>query len=98
MNFQPVNRYLLVKLVDPEKKESQVLLPEDYKPSKEQFKLCEVLKIANDCTREMRPSVLEGCYIVANASMIEEIKVFNETFHLVLENYVMGVVDDVENK
>ena len=92
MNFQPVNRHLLIKPVESKKEESQVLLPEDYKSSEERFKfkLCEVLKIANDCTIEVNPSV----FVMVNTSMIEEVKVFNETFHLILENYIVGIVDE----
>tara|TARA_Y100000310_G_scaffold60902_1_gene56156 strand:+ start:63 stop:356 length:294 start_codon:yes stop_codon:yes gene_type:complete len=89
MNFQPVNRHLLIKPVESKKEESQVLLPEDYKSSEARFKLCEVLKIANDCTIEINLPV----FVMANTSMIEEIKMINETFHLILENYVIAIVE-----
>jgi len=90
MNFQPVNRHMLVEPISLEKEETQVLLPDDYKPSEEQYRLCKVLKIANDCTKNVRPTTL----VVVSAAMIEEIKISDRVFHLVLENYIVGVLDE----
>ena len=78
MKFTPVNRHILINPIELEKEESQVLLPEDYKLLEEQFKLCKVLEIASDCTKEIKPSTLKGCFVVVNAGMIEEIKIEDE--------------------
>lgn len=91
MNFQPVNRHMLIEPIEiAETAESQVLLPEDYKPSDERYKLCKVVKVAADCTEQVAPNILA----IVNASMIEEIRVLDNRFFLVLENHIMGVVGD----
>jgi co-chaperonin GroES (HSP10) len=90
MNFKPANRHLLVELlVEQEKDETGVLLPEEYCTQNE-FVSCRVLSISGDCTR----NALKGNTIVVRNSMIEEVNVQGNTFYLVLENHVMGITSD----
>jgi len=94
MNFKPVNRHLLIEPIDLEEaEESQVLLPEGWAPAEERFRLYRVLKISNDCTKEIKESTL----VAVEASMVEEIKILNKSFCLVLENYIVGIIDGIEN-
>ncbi len=53
MKFKPVNRYLLVEpIVETEKEETGVLLPEEYSVANP-FSSCRVLAIASDCNRDI---------------------------------------------
>jgi len=90
MNFKPVNRHLLVeRLVEQEKDETGVLLPEEYCTQSE-YVSCKILSISGDCSRD----ALRGDTIVVRNSMIEELNVQGTTFYLVLENHVMGITSD----
>ena len=93
MNFKPVNRYLLIEPIEikPEKeKKVSVLLPEAYNPREDRFKLCRVVSIGPECTRNVRPNSLA----VVDNTMVEKIEVLGQTFFLILENHVVGVVDE----
>jgi len=92
MGFTPKNRYLLVELQeDPTKEESAVLLPDDYKPKKSGYAVAKVLKTS--CDKDHRPIVNEGDVAIINRSMVEEIEVGTSTHSIVLENYVLGVIE-----
>ena len=88
MKFKPVNRHLLVKPIEEEKQKTSVLIPEAALP-KPIYGCCEVLAIAGDCTREIRA----GHIAVINNAMLEEVKIVDEIFYLILENHVIGVTD-----
>lgn len=93
MNIRPVNRQLLVEPIQIPKEnggKSAVLLPDDYKPQKEQYKLCRILEVAEDCASVFQPNTLA----IVNAPMVEKIRVLDNTIHLVLENHIVGVVDE----
>ena len=92
MGFTPKNRYLLVELQeDPTKEESAVLLPDDYKPKKSGYAVAKVLKTSYD--KDRRPIVNEGDVAIINRSMVEEVEVGTSTHSIVLENYVLGVIE-----
>jgi|15BtaG_2_1085339.scaffolds.fasta_scaffold42774_2 co-chaperonin GroES (HSP10) len=94
MNFTPVHRYILVAGTDPqeEKKDFMVLVPEDHKPRSDNFTRVKVLKIPETCT--IPASV--GDDLVLREAMIEELTLGDNTFYLVLENHVMGVIKNEE--
>ncbi len=96
MHFNPRNRHLYIEIINQREPgdESQILLPEDYRPNKDVFVRARLLDWAADCNG----AYLEEDIIVVKQNMIEEIKVGKEVFHLVLENYVMGILeeDDLE--
>ena len=90
MHLKAVNRHLLVEPITEEtKEETGVLLPEEC-DVRDPFTCCRVISIASDCSR----SALRGDVIVVLTSMLEEVKVQGNVFHLILDNHVMGVVDD----
>ncbi len=92
MDFVPINRHLLVEPVLQTEEEAKILLPEDYKP-KDPFAVVKLLKASSEANSGKNSYHFEvGKKLVVNANMLEEIKVQNEVFHVILENYVIGVL------
>ena len=91
MYFEPKNRHLLVLPVEcEEKKESLIVLPEDYKKPESPYIICDILGKADDCSLEVEV----GDRVVIERRMLQEIKASGETNYLVLENYVYGRLQD----
>ena len=92
MFLDPRNRHLLVEPL-PEKEENKpesgVLLPDSYKPVENRYEAVRVVELAADCSINCDP----GEVIIVEKSMINEMNFDGETFYLVLENYVMGVLE-----
>ena len=91
MILDPRNRHLLVELI-PDEEESEisaVLLPENYRPTKSRHIAVMLLESAPDCSIQCS----QGSTLIVEASMLNEITHDNQTFHLVLENYVLGVIE-----
>tara|TARA_R100001244_G_scaffold7419_1_gene9525 strand:+ start:156 stop:449 length:294 start_codon:yes stop_codon:yes gene_type:complete len=97
MKFHPRNRHLLVEPIPEEEKQpAAVLLPENYRPNTERYVPVRVIERAPDCKidNEMYPGIfVEGNVVIVESSMLNEVKYNGETFHLILENYVLGVVE-----
>ena len=87
----PFNRHLLVEPIAEEeaKQQAMVLVPEDYKPMPRHTRV-KVLEKAQDC----KIPVFSNDIVIVNSSMIEEIKVGEEAYSLILENHVLGRVED----
>ena len=92
--FKPVNRYIQVKIEKPEQDldEYGIVLPEDYNPKEERYIVATVVACASD---------VRFCYdadpgknIVIDQSMLEEISINNETITIILDNYVVGIVEE----
>ena len=64
-------------------------MPDDYTPVKEVYVSARLIDWAPDCNG----AYLEEDTVVVRQNMIEEIKIGAETFHIVLENHVMGLVE-----
>jgi len=98
MNFRPQNRYLLVQTQAQEDADNTgVLLPEGYSLPKDKYVMATVLDSAEDCKREAvygGALYREGSKIVIDASMVESVSVSGETYEIVLENYVVGFMQD----
>ena len=93
MNLDPRNRHLLVEFLPEEEREEEkpaVLLPESYNPVKDRYVAVKVTETAPDCSIECD----SGQTIVVERAMLNEVKFEDSIFHLVLENYVLGVVDE----
>jgi len=89
--FKPVNRYILIE-VPPEREvdtQSLIVLPEDYEPEKENFAVANVLDSADD----VRFDLCEESKIIVDRSMIEQIKIDQTNYNIILDNYVVGIVD-----
>ena len=87
MNFKPCNRYILIQTEEEQQSKSAVLLPEDYKPKQDGFVTARVLATSEEA------SEFADKTIVVNKAMTEKVKVSGETLTLILQNYVMGVVE-----
>ena len=88
MFFKPQNRHLLVEPYVEEKRETSILLPEDYETKKEEYVVVNVKDRAPDC----KVSCSAGTLAVVQARMLEELVVQGKTYHLILENYVLGTL------
>jgi co-chaperonin GroES (HSP10) len=100
MNFRPQNRYILVQTqAQGDAENTGVLLPEGYSLPKDKYVMATVLDSAEDCKREaVYNSVIyqKGSKVVVDASMVESVSVLGETYEIVLENYVVGFMDNNE--
>lgn len=89
--FKPVNRHILIQLRDETGDDGpQILLPDDYKPTKEKYTTATVLS----CSDDLKFDLSIDSKIVIDSSMIEEIVISNTTYNIILENYVVGIVDN----
>lgn len=88
--MKPFNRFLLVEPVEnePKKDESFVLVPKTYKQSSPYVSV-KVLDFADDCKINIKKDQI----IVIDNSMVQEIEINKKTNFLILENYVMGVLE-----
>ena len=88
--FNPVNRHILIDVPSAEQiRESLIVLPEDYKPEEERF--IEVLAIA--FASDVRFEVGDASRLVVDRSMIEEITIGGTIYNIILDNYVVGMID-----
>ena len=92
MSLDPRNRHLLLELLpeEEEQEKSAVLLPDGYKPVQNRYVAARLLERAPDCNIECS---LDSVIVVEN-SMVNEVSYNGHTFHLVLENYVLGVIEE----
>ena len=84
----PVNRFLVVEIVAEQKKESGILVPDDYKQDRSAYSLVTLLKSGPESEFE------SGSKLVVPTHMIEEIELFGKKHHVVLENHVVGFFDN----
>ena len=88
--LRPVNRHILVDYSPPqESADSGILLPDDYKPPTEDYVLVNVLAISDDVS--IRCSTDDQ--IIIDKKMLQEITVGHSNYYLILENYVIGVIE-----
>ena len=82
--LKPLNRHLVVEIIDEEKKSSGVLVPDDVKVDYSSHMLV-LLKEAHEGS-----SLSAGCKLVVPTHMIQTLDIFGEKYHVVLENNVIG--------
>jgi hypothetical protein len=89
--FNPVNRYILIDLPHAQNVsgESVIVLPEDYKPEEERF--IEVSAVA--ASSDVRFEVARHAKLVVDRSMIEEISIGGTIYNVILDNYVVGMIE-----
>ena len=90
MNFIPTHRHILVKRKEAtqEKEQSLVLVPEDYKAKLDDYVRVIVVEAAEKCTIPVRL----GDELVVREAFVEELSLDGNTFYLVLESHVMGII------
>ena len=93
MDVLPKNRHLLIKVIEePSKKESTILVPDDYQVSiAKQYELAKVVASSGDCE-----SYEAGQHILVEGHMVKNVSILGEHFQFVLENYVVAAVGDIE--
>ena len=92
MNFVPYNRHILVNVCEEpqEEKNNVIVLPSDYEKPKSPYVLCDVIDVADDC----ETNVKQMQRVIAERRMLHKIEVENQEFHLVLENYIYGRLNE----
>ena len=92
MKFTPVNRYIEIEMREekPSELQSGIVLPDDFKPTEEQYAIVKIKGWAEDV--KFRNKLWVDHEIIVDRSMVEEVKLDNETIQVVLENYVVGIL------
>ena len=91
MTFTPVNNYLYVKTVeDAETEDSGILLPQDYRAVESPFAVVEVV----NCSGESGTLWGTGLRIVVEAHMLRDIQHNGDTFTVIKENHVIGMLSE----
>ena len=95
MTFTPVNNYLYVRVVEEEVAEdSAILLPQDYRAVEKPFAIVEVLSqvYTKGADSVDMSSWTAGTHLVVEAQMLRDIDHRGQTFTVVKENYVIGIL------
>ena len=94
LTFKPVNRHIVIELIETPKPEagSGILLPEDYAVKEERYGVARVVARASDVS--FAPHLVRGREIIVDRSMVEEVELQEQTFQIILENYVLGIIDE----
>ena len=88
--LKPVNRHIVLDYQPEEKKTNyDILLPDDYKPPETNHVVAEVLAVADDVCFDCK----KGDKLVIDKKMLDKITVEHSTYYLILENYVIGVLE-----
>ena len=88
--LRPVNRHILVDYSPPqENADSGILLPDDYKPPTEDYVVVDVLAVSEDVSIRCNTDDQIGI----DKKMLQEISVNHSIYYLILENYVIGVIE-----
>ena len=88
--LRPLNKYLAVERVEQQESKTTVMLPEDVVLDKPAF--CVVKLISSPPESSLRP----GLTLVAPRHMVEEVVINSTTYYLVLENSVVGYIEENE--
>jgi len=93
MFLRPCNRYLVVETIEEDHLEEnpRILLPEDYKQANP-FGVGRIVSRSTDCTLDAH----EGELIAFSNNMLEKMTLNGESFCLLLENYVLGILIEIE--
>ena len=92
MSFYPRNRHVLIEIMENQKEEarSTVLVPEGYGEKKDPYVCALVKEVSPSCTI----NVGKGDKVVVQTSMVQEVKIDDSLYTIVLENYICGVISN----
>jgi co-chaperonin GroES (HSP10) len=91
MTLTPVNNYLWVRTVESnEEEEVGILLPQDYRAVESPFAVVEVV----NCSGESGTLWGTGLRLVVEAHMLRDIEHNGETFTVIKENHVIGILSE----
>ena len=91
-DLKPWNRRVLLDIIPSEIEDQTagILVPEDYKPKRNEHVLARVLSVAEDATQ-----TLKGRRVVVQPNGLEEfIDTEGGTHTVALENYIVAVLED----
>ena len=89
--IQPVNRYIQIILNSVNnQEESTILLPTDFKPQEERYKVVTIESWAPDV--RFADQLSPHCKAIVDHSMVEEITVDNRLITVVQDNYVIAIL------
>lgn len=88
----PVNRYIIVEIIEPKSPgiESGIVLPADFKPAEERYVSAKVVGWAEDV--RFAKELNAGGTLLIDRSMAEKIKLDGDAIHIILDNYVIGIL------
>lgn len=91
--FSPVNRHVHIALQQeaPPETASGILLPEGFNPTDERYVVAHVTAAADDV--KFKGSIPPGTKVVVDKTMVEEIKFLGKSINVVLENYIVGIIE-----
>ena len=84
----PLNRHLVVEPILEQRKDSGVLVPDDYKTEESAYILVTLSR------SHPESDLIPGSKLVVPTHVVEEINFFGEKYHIVLENHVVGLLDN----
>ena len=91
MILTPVNNYLWVRTVESsDAEESGILLPQDYRAVESPFAVVEVV----NCSGENGTLWGPGLQLVVEAHMLRDIQYNGDTFTVIKENHVIGILSE----
>jgi hypothetical protein len=87
--FKPVNRYILVSILEKNTAASDplIMLPADYQAPSSKHAEVKVIEAADD----VRFTLLPGTQLLVDRSMMEEITIGGTIYNVILDNYVLGI-------
>ena len=86
----PVNKYLVVEPIREQKSQDvTILIPESVNIDSSRYSVVRIIKSHASSHLE------EGTRLLVPTHMIEEASVFGETYHIILENHVIGFLSEV---
>ena len=90
--FEPLNRYIQIE-VEQSKHETDtgILLPADFSPKEERYTSARIVAWSPDVRFAAQLSA--GDQILIDTSMAEEISINGVTTRVILDNYVLGLVN-----
>ena len=88
--LEPRNRHILVlpKEEQQAEEESAVLLPENYRKPQSPYAAVSVVAAAPDVSQLL----MAGDTLVVDRAMLKEVPFEGSTYHLILENYILGIM------
>jgi len=88
----PVNRYIVIEIIEPKNPEieSGIVLPADFKPTVERYISAKAIGWAEDV--RFAGQLSAGSTILIDRSMAEKIKLEGGAVHVILDNYVIGIL------
>jgi co-chaperonin GroES (HSP10) len=90
--FEPLNRYIQIEVQQNEQEtETGILLPADFVPKEERYTSARIVSWSPDVrfADQLRP----GAQILIDTSMAEEISINGVTTRVILDNYVLGLIN-----